>query len=102
MDYVYYKNLLKVAEGFDDFDKFVGEVGFPEQITLGTDQYVKALHIIFAVANGKLRDAIEGYKISYVHNLLDIPRSTFQDWIYGNSNISKYDKQLIGFALISL
>lgn len=102
MNYIYYKNLLKVAERFDDIDKFIGEVGYPEQITLDTDQYVRELHIIFAVANGKLRDVIEGYKISYIHTLLDIPRSTFQDWIYGNSNISKYDKELIGFALISL
>ena len=100
MTYEYYLNLVKVAAEFYDEDKFLVEVGCPPEISLETEEFIKAIHIIYVVANGSFTELVEGFKSLQVSKKYGIPYRTVQDWYAGKRTMPGYVKQLIGYTMI--
>lgn len=101
MTYNYFLNLVKDASGLPTEEQFIGEVGFPADIELDDDDFLKAMHIIYTAANGDFKDIVDGYNLASFSRTYAIPYRTLQDWRSGVRSAPVYVKHLIAYAIIS-
>lgn len=101
MNFSYFMNFIKGAMESESEEMFVGEVGFPPDIPFDSDNYLKAIHIIYVAANGKFKELVEGRNLARFSRDFNIPYRTLQRWCAEERESPIYVKHLIAFALIS-
>lgn len=93
--------LLRDAVEFCSEDQFVGEVGYPEDISMDADSFLKVLHIIYTAANGSFKELVAGHKLVGISRGYGMPYRTLQDWASADRTPPEYVKYLLAFAMIS-
>lgn len=101
MTYNYFINLVKDAAEIKNEEAFVGEVGFPAEIDLEAEDFLKALHIIFIAANGTFKELIEGKSLSAVSRYYGIPYRSLQNWCREERTAPSYVRCMLAYAMIS-
>lgn len=104
MTYEYYKTLLGEYINLGrSREQLLGEIGYPAEIPFGVDEFVKAISIIAAAADGDIKVLIElsGLKGTEFARKYMIPYSTVCDWSQGNRKPPEYLPIMIGYILIT-
>ena len=104
MTYEYYINLVKEAvNGNYNSERLLAEVGYPPEITLTADSFVKAIDVIIAVSNKSIKCLVElsGLSMRAFAAKLLIPYRTMQDWCANTRKPPEYVLIMIGYILIS-
>ena len=84
-------------------EELLGQIGFPPEMTLSADGLLKAVNIIAAVADGKIKNLVllsglsmRAFALKYM-----IPYRTMQDWCSGVRTPPDYVEMLIGLEMIT-
>lgn len=84
-------------------EELLGQIGFPPEMTLSADGLLKAVNIIAAVADGKIKELVllsdlsmRAFALKYM-----IPYRTMQDWCSGVRTPPDYVAILIGWEMIT-
>lgn len=101
MTYTRFLDLVRSAAESKDEEMFIGEVGYPADISLDSDGFLKAMHIVYIAANGKFKELVEGHTLARLSRNFNIPYRTLQRWCAEERESPIYVKHLIAFALIS-
>lgn len=104
MPYEYYR--LWISEYINlgrSEERLLGEIGFPPNIKLEADQFVKAIHIIASVAEKNINELIKtsGKSQTAFGRKYNIPLRTVQSWVGGVRQPADYIVMLIGWAMVS-
>jgi hypothetical protein len=103
MTYHYYQSLLGeyINLGRSE-EQLLGQIGFPPEIELSPDDFVKAIHIIAAAADNDMTRLINlaGLSVSAFGRDYNIPLRTLQEWCAKRRNPPEYVVRLLGYALI--
>lgn len=100
MTYNYYLNLLRGAAEIENEEQFIRQMGYPEEIQLKADNFIKAMHIVYLTANGAFVELLKEYKIIQISKEYEVPYKTVQHWIGGERTAPPYVEKLIAFAII--
>jgi len=108
MTYDYYNSLVKEAINLGcNADRLLAEIGYPSNIKLDADAFVKAVGIIVAAATNDIRRMAElgGLSVRSLALKTNIPYRTMQNWCNSESASGRkppeYLPILLGFILIS-
>lgn len=103
MTFDYYKTLIGeyINLGKSE-EKLIAEIGYPEDITLSPDGFIKAISIIGSVVEHDIKRLVElsGLSMRALSVKFAMPYRTLQDWCSGNRPATEYIIMLIGYALI--
>lgn len=102
MTYNNYRTLVGEAKNLPTEEKFIGEVGYPADEPLDTEDFLKVLHIIYTVANENFLEIfnISGLKLSVFSRKFNIPYRTLQGWKWEERKTPEYILQMIGYIMV--
>lgn len=104
MTYEYYKALIGEYINYGrSQERLLGEIGFPADITLDVDGFVKSIAIIAAVADEDVKALVtlSGLKGTAFARKYMLPYRTLQGWVEDKRKPPKYISVLIGYIMIT-
>ncbi len=104
MKYEYYKTLLgEYINVGRSKERLLGEIGYPEEITLTVEGLTMAVSIIVAAAEADIKRIVDlsGLSMRAFAAKYSIPYRTVQDWCSGSRKPPEYLPMMIGYLLIS-
>lgn len=103
MNYEYYKTLIGeyINLGRSE-ERLLGELGYPEEIKLDTDNFIKAVAVIAAVADANMKRLVELSEMSMTAfaRMFRLPYRSLQNWCADVRTPPEYVPMLIGYILI--
>lgn len=102
MDFETYKELLADYLETGSVDRLLAEYGYPAEIRLSAEDFIKALKIIAAVSDCDINKLIElsGLNASKFAAKYVLPYRTLLDWI-ASGKCRRYDAVHVGYIMIA-
>lgn len=101
MTYRKFLNRIQNAKEAENEEIFIGEEGYPADEPLNAEDYIKAMHLIYAASNGNFKELLSGRKIAPIARAYGIPYKSMQKWVSGERTPPEYLIRLVAFAIIN-